>query len=312
MRGKHAPAWVDEQLSAYLDGALSPADQARLEALLATDPDLHERLEGLQRTVALIQALPRVQAPRNFLLTPAMVAPPRTRPSPRRWLAPALTFATAASAFLCVMLLAGGLFTSGLASQRAMAPGAAEPAFEVAMEEAEEEAALETERDAVVEEAEALASPIEAPLEPGQDEAPAPLPAETEERVAVEAQPEEEEGVPPPAALEAVTATVEMSATLSPEQAVGGGGPAPTETSTPSPALSWPAPTPPMLAAPEPSPAPPMLQEEQDLLTPTPAPETSRIGRIPLWTVWPAVGGLALLTVGLAVATALAWRARRR
>ncbi|MFN3763511.1 MAG: anti-sigma factor family protein, partial [Anaerolineae bacterium] len=118
---------VDEWLSAYIDGALSPRERARLEARLAQDADLRARLESLKRTVALVRGLPPVPAPRNFLLTPAMVRPPAPaahRPAPMaRRLAPALTFATAVSGLLCVILLVGNLLSPGWGG-----PGAAAPA----------------------------------------------------------------------------------------------------------------------------------------------------------------------------------------
>ena len=63
----------DELLSAYIDGALTPREQARLEARLAVEPALRERLDALQETVMLLRQLPQVPAPRNFILSPAMV-----------------------------------------------------------------------------------------------------------------------------------------------------------------------------------------------------------------------------------------------
>ncbi len=56
-----AEAKTDEQLSAYLDGALRPHEQARLEAELARDPHLRARLEALRRTVELARAMPPVR-----------------------------------------------------------------------------------------------------------------------------------------------------------------------------------------------------------------------------------------------------------
>ncbi|HHS97901.1 MAG TPA: hypothetical protein ENK08_08390 [Chloroflexi bacterium] len=132
---------TDELLSAYLDGELNPKERARLEARLAADPDLRERLEELRRTIALVRGLPRVKAPRNFLLTPEMVAPARRRPVLLgRRLAPVLTLATAMSALACAVVLIGNLLTFGLGGMGA-APAAAPPR-QVALEPATEEAAL--------------------------------------------------------------------------------------------------------------------------------------------------------------------------
>jgi len=120
MLGKNrARERMDELLSAYIDGALSPRERARLEARLAQDADLRARLESLQRTVALVRGMPPLRAPRNFLLTPAMVR----RPAPvARRLAPALTFATAISGLLCVLLLVGNLLSAGWGGMGAAAP----------------------------------------------------------------------------------------------------------------------------------------------------------------------------------------------
>lgn len=61
-----------EMLSAYLDGHLTPSEREALEARLAQDSDLRAELQGLHETVVLLQALPRLKAPRNFTLDPAV------------------------------------------------------------------------------------------------------------------------------------------------------------------------------------------------------------------------------------------------
>lgn len=113
----------DELLSAYLDGQLSAEARARLEAQLATDPALHAELEALRRTVALVRDLPRVSAPRNFILPQAAATRPRSVPlHVRRSLAPWLTAATSVAALLFIAILLSDLITS--ASGRAFAPTA--------------------------------------------------------------------------------------------------------------------------------------------------------------------------------------------
>lgn len=98
-----------ELLSAYIDGALTEAEQTTLEQRLQADSALRRELDGLQETVNLIRALPPMQAPRNFTLTPRMV-----RPS--RWLIfPTTTAFSALSAAAAVLLMAFGavlLFSS--------------------------------------------------------------------------------------------------------------------------------------------------------------------------------------------------------
>ncbi len=61
-------------LSAYLDGALDPPERSSLERRLVTEPLLRAELESLRDTVNLVKSLPRLKAPRDFSLTPAMLA----------------------------------------------------------------------------------------------------------------------------------------------------------------------------------------------------------------------------------------------
>ena len=62
-----------ELLSSYLDGQLSSADSARLEARLRTDPEMRSVLQDLRGARSLLRQLPMRKAPRNFTLTPKMV-----------------------------------------------------------------------------------------------------------------------------------------------------------------------------------------------------------------------------------------------
>ena len=113
MRREAVQERMDELLSAYLDGELNQRERTLLEARLKSEPELQARLEALRQTVSLVRALPQVQAPRNFILTPAMVRADRPRAASRRWLAPALTFATGAVGLLCVVVLTTGLLGYG-------------------------------------------------------------------------------------------------------------------------------------------------------------------------------------------------------
>jgi len=283
MLGKNrAREKVDELLSAYIDGALSPRERARLEARLAQDADLRARLESLQQTVALVRGMPPVRAPRHFLLTPAMVR----RPAPvARRLAPALTFATAISGLLCVILLVGNLLTAGWGGM-----GAAAPAPMVAYEEPPQ--VLETE-------------------ETGAKKAPP----------ASETAPPEE-GLLSRAATASETPTPEVwnweeTPSLIEGEPVGGGGGG----AAPGPSL-W-EPTEPgeevLTRTPEMTPAEMarVAIEETPVATaatePTPAPaplETPGEKPVLPLTSWLPVGGLALLTAALAFLSLRAWRAR--
>lgn len=66
--------WSELEVSAYLDGALTPQEQAAMEADIARDPDLHQRVEALRGVTVMVRAMPMRQTPRNYLLTAAMVA----------------------------------------------------------------------------------------------------------------------------------------------------------------------------------------------------------------------------------------------
>jgi len=55
-----------ENLSAYLDGELDAAERSAFEAVLAEDAELRDELDALRRTVALVQGLPRLSAPRDL------------------------------------------------------------------------------------------------------------------------------------------------------------------------------------------------------------------------------------------------------
>jgi len=102
---------IDEFLSAYLDGVLALEERAELEARLQHEPALVSRLEGLRSTKKALARLPQMDVPRNFILSPAMVAPPRAV-SPRRqrrtW--PVFGWATAAVTLVFLFVFAGDLF----------------------------------------------------------------------------------------------------------------------------------------------------------------------------------------------------------
>lgn len=70
-----------ERLSSFLDGQLSPADSARLEARLTTDPELASAFNDLRAARGILRKLPSRKAPRNFTLTRQMVGlkPPLPR-----------------------------------------------------------------------------------------------------------------------------------------------------------------------------------------------------------------------------------------
>ncbi len=108
-----------EQLSAYLDGQLPPAEAARLEARLNANPALQAALDELRQTRGLLRRAPRRRAPRNFTLTPRMAG--LRPPAPRG--VPILSWASALAALLFVCTFGGNLI--GQLPLGASAPAAA-------------------------------------------------------------------------------------------------------------------------------------------------------------------------------------------
>ncbi len=116
------PSFRDvELLSAYLDGALSPSDSARLDSRLKSDPQLRAVMDDLRATRVVLRKLPQRKAPRNFMLTPGMVG--FKPPMPRAY--PMLRFASALATLLLFFTFAVNLFSTPI-SFGAQAP-AAEP-----------------------------------------------------------------------------------------------------------------------------------------------------------------------------------------
>ncbi len=91
-----------KQLSAYLDGQLSPSDSARLESRLRSDPELASVYDDLRSTRGILRKLPTRRAPRNFTLTRKMVG--LKPPLPRTYFS--FRFATAFATFLFAFTVA--------------------------------------------------------------------------------------------------------------------------------------------------------------------------------------------------------------
>lgn len=111
-----------ELLSAYLDGNLTQADSARLEARLSADPDLASVYQDLSQARSVLRRLPRRRAPRNFTLSPKLfgVRPPL----PRAY--PVLRLASGLAAALFFITLVGSIAGFGAlpAAQAPMLGGA--------------------------------------------------------------------------------------------------------------------------------------------------------------------------------------------
>jgi anti-sigma factor RsiW len=72
-------AWSEVEVSTYLDGALDAPTRQVFDAAITQDDGLRRRVDELREVVALVRAAPLREPPRNYLLTPAMVAetPPK-------------------------------------------------------------------------------------------------------------------------------------------------------------------------------------------------------------------------------------------
>ncbi|MCL6431027.1 MAG: zf-HC2 domain-containing protein [Anaerolineae bacterium] len=126
--------YCQENLSALLDGQLSPQEEERVRCHLAECEECQRDLRALERTIALVRALPQVRAPRSFQISP-------TTPVPsvpfwmRPWAYTALRTATGVAAALLVVTLTGSALTMRHAG-RAPAFAEAEPAALMAAPEA--------------------------------------------------------------------------------------------------------------------------------------------------------------------------------
>ena len=114
----NSDAVADEQLVAYLDGELDDESSRRIEALLASDPDLRQQLGQLERTWEALDGLERSEVDERFTQTTLeMVAvaaeadvgrlqEEAPRKNRRRWLVGGVSLAAAAAVgFLAVTLL---------------------------------------------------------------------------------------------------------------------------------------------------------------------------------------------------------------
>lgn len=122
-----------ELLSAYIDGELNENERATLENRLQDEADLREMLAELRVIVQAVRDLPPLRAPRDFTLTPEMVA--QTNPA-RMLRFPTSTFfsmTSAAAAVLLIMLGGFLLIAMGNTSNLAMMSVAGNAAESVAI-----------------------------------------------------------------------------------------------------------------------------------------------------------------------------------
>jgi anti-sigma factor RsiW len=227
--------YVEERLSAYLDGELTQREKGIVERHLATCQDCRWDLDTLRQTVQWVQELPSVPVPRVFTI-PVPAQPARSRR--RRWGVPLLQGATALVALMLVFVVAGDFVLTGSwwpaaseVSRSVVAPGGgevaptlaaeADEALQAVEETLEVEATVQMEMETVVEqgaveETAPAATGLEAPPseEPAR-EAPAAEAPTLESETAEAAEP------PAPAAVLPTIAERVLEARATPETPAG-------------------------------------------------------------------------------------------
>lgn len=190
---------VQEALTAYLDGALTPGEKRRFEQRLAVDEALRADLAQQRLIKESLSALPHLRAPRNFTLDPALYG----RPQPAGRLYPALRTATVLAAILFVVLLSvdllgtvGPLGLAGAPEEVEFSQIASEPEAELGFADQAEsvvEVTRVVEAEMIVEEAEEVIVEEVAEEEPAEEEA-AEAPAMEEAEMLVPAPAEPDSG----------------------------------------------------------------------------------------------------------------------
>lgn len=75
------PEITDELLSAYIDNAVTDSERTLVERAAGEDAMIAWRLATLRETVQLLRALPLLQAPRSFVLTPELAGQKTPEPA---------------------------------------------------------------------------------------------------------------------------------------------------------------------------------------------------------------------------------------
>jgi hypothetical protein len=300
-------------LSEYIDGRLAPSEALRLEEHLRACPECAAEEQSLRQTVAWLQELPVVEAPRSFAI-PTYIGAPLAVPWWRRWPSfQGLRVATAACATMLVLALALQLVmstsTNLMPSYSAAKQGRlAEAPAAVDNSVAPSEVAKSSLDAAPLKTAPILATAGPALAAPAAPPAAAPSAATTGPALAPAGPAAALAATPAPAPARPAAAD-RAPATVGPSP-VSGGEPAPTtrgplagavDRSAPKPQEAAATPVVAAAAAPQPTAAPPSVRQEM--------PETRReTAANPLWL---AIGALALATLILGAATMVAWAKRR-
>lgn len=180
--GKSEHERIEEMLSAYMDGELAPAQQARVEAHLAECESCAQNLYTLRQTASLLGQLSGVKAPRSFVIREEQVAPRRQVGFRWKRAYPVLQGATAVAFLLFAVVFSGDVALTRFAPTmgRESLIGYGAPAM---MEEPEarltahEKAAEETKETPVAEEMVAMAETATPAATPVPPAAPTDTPA---------------------------------------------------------------------------------------------------------------------------------------
>ena len=173
----------NDDLSAFLDGALRPTDVAAVASHLRRCPACSAALEEMQSVKSMLGGLPRTQPPRSFVVSAraaAMADQARPRPAPR-----ALTFAPAVALTVLIALLTvdfalqpQGAAPDGVASLGAESAQKAAAGADAQSDLAAPPAAVQPSPVAAARQAQ----PTRAPAEPGAPTTTAPSAAAAEAR----------------------------------------------------------------------------------------------------------------------------------
>lgn len=166
---KSAEEKRQEQITAYVDGALSPAERRQFETQLNSDSALRAEVKQLQRLKQSLRQLPERRVPRNFTLDPAVYGKPAPQPLFR--LVPTMRVATVLTAVFLVIAVTADLLTFG-APMGSVADMAAEPVAMqsdiAATEEVDLTAEQSVEESAADAAMETMAMAEEAPADDGE------------------------------------------------------------------------------------------------------------------------------------------------
>ena len=315
--GKSEHERIEEMLSAYIDGELSTAQKARVDAHLAKCEDCARNLRTMRQTVSLLGQLPTVKAPRSFAIREAQVTPRRRAGVRWSWAYSALQGATVLAFLLFVVVSAGDVTLTHFAPAMGGAPMLA---YSAPAEEAPaaqwitpNKRAGQVEETVVVEEV-VTATPAEMPVPPAPTGTPAPVAAEktapTPPVVAYEGT--QDTGLPAEAAM------AEQTPAATPTRVAEEATPAPTEEAMVAMAeRSAATPPPPAEATPLPTATSAEVAEVPHEVREDDLNEARMAGgqppaspaRVALWVI---EGALLILAVALLAATLWVRRARRQ